>query len=197
MVDFERIERKENKVFNILAVGRLVEQKGFIYLVDACGMLEEQAGLNYKCRIIGEGNERARLETAIADLGIAESVELLGAREQSEVVRYMNEADVFVLPCVAESNGTMDGIPVALMEAMAKGIPVISTTISGIPELILDGTGKLIPPGDSKGLANMLLEINRMSLSQKNQMGVEARRIVFERFNISKEAQKLKPLILS
>ena len=197
LAGFQKIERQAEQRFDILSVGRLVEQKGFIFLVEACRMMKNQYAMDFQCRIIGEGKERARLENAIAEQGLDATVELLGAKEQSEVVRLMNDTDVFVLPCVQQRDGAMDGIPVALMEAMAKGIPVVSTALSGIPELIANGTGKLVPPGDSRSLADALQEIQQMPLSEKRQMAQEARRMVHQQFNIATEAEKLKALFLA
>ena len=194
MDDFARIEREDNEVFNILAVGRLVKKKGFIVLLDALKILKKQGAPSFICNIIGDGEEKTRLEAAISSHGLEEVVHLLGAKKQEEVLAHMSKVDVFVLPCVAEANGSMDGIPVALMEAMAKGLPVISTTLSGIPELIDNGAGMLVPPEDADALADALSKLAGMSLNEKSQMGKRARQIVLHRFNISKEAKKLADL---
>jgi glycosyltransferase involved in cell wall biosynthesis len=137
----------------ILAVGRLVEKKGFPYLLHALKILREK-GRSFQCLIVGEGEERENLAGQINALGLRDLVGLPGARPQEQVLNLMKQATLFVLPCVVSDSGNRDGLPNALVEALAVGLPAISTTLSGIPELIEHGVnGLLVPPGDSVSLA--------------------------------------------
>ncbi len=140
----------------ILAVGQLKEKKGFGHLVDACATLRDR-GHDFVCRIVGEGPDRPVLRTRIRELGLDDTVELLGALEHADVVAQYRTATVFALPCVVSADGDRDGIPNVILEAMAMQLPVVSTRHSGIPEAVIDGrTGVLVQPGDATGLADAL-----------------------------------------
>jgi glycosyltransferase involved in cell wall biosynthesis len=109
---------------------------------------------------VGEGEERDRLNQQIGALGLKDRVTLLGPLTQEEVLRLMREATVLVLPCVVSSSGNQDGLPSVLIEALAVELPAISTTLSGIPEIIEHGrTGLLVPPGDSMSLASTIEQV--------------------------------------
>lgn len=138
----------------ILAVGRLVHTKGLDVLLRAVAMLE---ALRPRVRIIGAGPEEARLKALAAELHLTGRVEFLGQVPFEQVVEAMERADVFALPCTYDPAGWFDGIPNVLAEAMALGTPVVSTTVSGIPELIENGkTGLLVPEKDPAALADAL-----------------------------------------
>lgn len=174
----------------ILAVGRLDDIKGFVHLIDACALLA-QRGFGLKCHIIGSGPLRAELQRRIDMAGLTACVHLLGAKPQEEVRQHLSKASVFVLPSVVTKLGDRDGIPVALMEAMAVGLPVVSTRVSGIPELVVDGvTGRLAEPGDASGLA---LAIERVLRDPQATAAMvrEARSKVECEFDIAKEVRKL------
>lgn len=138
----------------LLSVGRLVPMKGFDVLLHALAELRSR-GVDVSCAVIGEGPERTRLQALRSALGLDAVVEFPGAMPHDEVVRRMSEAALMVLPCVVAPNGQSDGIPNVLMESMANGLPVVSTRISGIPELVEDGvSGRLVPAGDALALAD-------------------------------------------
>lgn len=120
---------------SILAVGRLDPIKGFATLIEALSVLSER-NLDYRCRIVGSGPLEAQLRALARTRGVEGNVEFMGAQPQVKVRQWMNEATLFVLPSEVAADGGRDGIPVALMEAMATGCPVVSTRVSGIPELI-------------------------------------------------------------
>lgn len=183
--------KKGNDKFEITAIGRLVEHKGFKYLIQACKLLEDQTKLNFICNIIGEGGDRLKLEKLVRKCDVGKSVRFLGAMEQIDVMMRMKNTDVFVLPCVIEQTGMRDGIPVAIMEAMAMAIPVVSTTVSGIPELVKNGAGILVEPQDVNHLAKAIETILSMRDEQRKEMGRRGRAIVEDLFNIEKEVQKL------
>jgi len=140
----------------IVTIGRLEGIKGFPYLVQACAILKAR-GIPFTCEIIGEGSLRPVLEQEICTNGLEGTVRLRGALSQTQVRAALADAQVFVLPSVQTPDGNQDGIPVALMEAMALGLPVISTRVSGIPELVVDGvSGLLAAPGDAVALADAI-----------------------------------------
>lgn len=140
----------------ILCVAALKSYKGIPVLIEACRRLRER-GVAFDCDIVGDGPLRPSLERRIRRAGLSGHVRLLGAQPQEEVRRRIGEASVFVLSSVVATDGQMEGIPVALMEAMAAGVPVVASRLSGIPELVVDGqTGTLVEPGDSAALADAL-----------------------------------------
>ena len=141
--------------YRIGTLGRLVEKKGVDVLLRALVGLD-----NLQLSIAGDGPLRAELEALAKDLGVANAVEFVGSVSHREVATWLAGLDLFVLACKQDSNGDMDGIPVVLMEAMSQGIPVVSTRLSGIPELVVhESTGLLAAPGDAPDLANQLVRV--------------------------------------
>ncbi len=135
------------------SLGRLVEKKGFDDLIRAVALLERE-GLSCHLTIAGDGPLRTALEKLAVDEGIAHQVEFLGSVAHSRALEWMRGLDAFALACKTDANGDRDGIPVVLMEAMAVGTPVVSTRLSGIPELIEDNLGgRLAEPGNPESLA--------------------------------------------
>lgn len=142
-----------------LCVASLQPYKGIKYLVRACALVARRVE-GFRCFVIGEGGDRPELEALISELGLSETVILRGAMPQHEVAEMLGAADLFVLPSVVAPSGQMEGIPVALMEAMASRLPVVSTRLSGIPELVEDGhNGLLVPPADEAALADALTKL--------------------------------------
>lgn len=140
----------------LLSVGRLDPIKGFDVLLPALALLRER-GIAFDSVIIGEGEERDRLEAQRDALGLRECVSFLGAKPQTEVRKAMAESTLMVMPCVVTPDGNADGIPNVLTEAMAAGLPVVSTRVSGIPELIDDAvSGRLVEPRDPRALADAI-----------------------------------------
>lgn len=140
----------------LLCVASLRPYKGHAVLLDACRRLRDE-GVDFRCEMVGDGPLRPEIERRVAELGLDGTVRLLGALPQHEVTRRLGESTVFVLPSVVAPDGQMEGIPVALMEAMAAGRPVVTSALSGIPELVEDGvTGLLVQPGDAPGISAAL-----------------------------------------
>lgn len=177
----------------IVSVGRLVEHKGFRHLVRACALLKTR-GLRFVCRIIGDGLQRTELDRLIEEADLRDCVELAGAMTQEAVGAALRGADLFVLACAVEENGVADGIPVALMEAMALEIPVVSTRVSGIPELVKDGAGLLVDPEDPEALANAIEQTARLSARDRREIGRGGRAVIEKEFNLAVEVERLAAL---
>ena len=144
------------KPFRILSVARLVEKKGIPVLVEACRILRDR-GLEFQCDIVGKGALRGQLEKTIRANNLSASVHLLGPMPQHEIIRQYHLAHVVALPCIVAADGNRDGLPVSIVEALACGLPVISTPVTGIPEVIQHGcNGLLVPERDAVALADAL-----------------------------------------
>ena len=141
----------------ILSVGRLIEKKGYDDLIRACALLRDR-GVNFKCRIVGEGPLEAELQSLIASLNLSPSVELLGPKPMPEIMRLLaEETQVFALACKTEKDGGRDVLPTVLMEAMAAGLPCVSTKLAGVPEMVLEGkTGLLCEEKQPAAFAELL-----------------------------------------
>lgn len=137
--------------WHVVSVGSLLPKKGHDILLAALAM----ADVRWRLTIVGEGPEREHLVTRTDELGLGERVELVGSLPESEVQRLLRRATVFALACVVTPSGDRDGIPVALMEAMASGTPVVTTRVSGIPELV-EGSGLLVEAGEPAAFASAL-----------------------------------------
>jgi glycosyltransferase involved in cell wall biosynthesis/aminoglycoside phosphotransferase (APT) family kinase protein len=145
--------QRRGRIPRILCVASLRPYKGHAVLLEACRLLRDQ-GITFRCELVGDGPLRPELERRIAELGLQDVVRLFGALPQNQVARRLGRSSVFVLPSVVAPDGQMEGIPVALMEAMAAGRPVVASDLSGIPELVQDGvSGFLTRPGDAAGIA--------------------------------------------
>ena len=183
----------ENDVPMIVFVAQLVERKGAPYLVEACKILAERDA-HFHCVIIGGGAQETMLEQLIEHYDLDGQVELKGALFQEELKDYLDRADIFVLPCITTADGDIDGVPVSLMEAMAMQIPVISTDVSGIPELIQDNEeGLLVPEKNTEALADAIQKLLD-DKAFREKLGQNARRKIIEEFDIDKNARQLASL---
>jgi glycosyltransferase involved in cell wall biosynthesis len=179
----------------VLSIGRLVEKKGFPYLIEAARILAA-GGRPFTVRIVGGGAQRDALEVAIQRARLKGTVELCGAMPQEKLLALYREAAAFVLPCVVTDNGDRDGIPNVLVEAMRMGVPVVSTAISGIPELVLhDRTGLLVPPHDAQALADAIAALLD-DPERACRLAAQAARHVADAFDLHRNAQSLRHLLL-
>jgi len=151
--------REVKQVFRIGTLGRMVEKKGFDVLIRAVAGLRK-SGQAIELFIAGDGPLKADLEGLAWKLGVAAAVRFEGSIPHDQVAGWMAELDVFVLACKKDRNGDMDGIPVVLMEAMSQSVPVISTRLSGIPELVIhEETGLLAEPDEHNDLAAQIIRL--------------------------------------
>ncbi len=179
----------------ILSVGRLVPKKGMRDLLNACHLLHHR-GVAFRCIIVGEGPLRQELEAHIAELGLTAVVTLPGAMAHDRLLAFYRRATLFALAPQVTEDGDRDGIPNVLAEAMAAGTPVVSTSVSGIPELIEDGrTGLLVPPQDPAALAAALERV----LSEaplRHRFAAASRAKIEERFECWETAKALRTLFV-
>jgi glycosyltransferase involved in cell wall biosynthesis len=191
--DVMAIERRQQRPEGaplLVSGGSLVEQKGLRHLLDALALLK-QRGETIHLRVIGEGSERERLEAQARELGLTDQVTFVGTLPNHQVLDEMRAAHAFVLPSVPAQSGCMDGIPNVIIEAMALGVPCISTAISGIPELILnDECGLLVPPGEAQPLAEAIQRLLRDDAMQ-GRFAEAGRARVESLFEMERNAQKL------
>lgn len=179
---YDPTTRRASSTPTLLAVGQLREKKGLLHLLTACRELVDR-GLDVRCEIVGEGPQRSELERRVHDLGLDEIVVLRGALPHEAVIDAFRRAWLFVLPCVISGDGDRDGIPNVILEAMAMGLPVVSTCCSGIPEVVGHATtGLLVSPGDPGALADALDAVIHDPTGAAR-MGAEGRAVVLERFD--------------
>ncbi len=177
----------------ILAVGRLVEKKGFGDLVEACGLLADR-GLSFRCRIVGAGTLGTELNRRIEELGLSDRVSLIGPRPQGEVIREMQGASVLAMPCIVGDDGDRDGLPNVIQEALALGTPVISTDVTGIPEVVRDGeTGLQVPQRDPAALADALERL-LVDPDLRVQLARGARDLIESEFDIRRNTARRRAL---
>jgi glycosyltransferase involved in cell wall biosynthesis len=178
----------------IVAVGRLIGKKGFLDLLRACRLLKDR-GKSFRCEIIGEGPLEQELRKKIVQLDLQDYVELLGAKPQHEIRERLAAATAFVLPSVIDPDGGMDNLPTVVMEAMAAGLPVVSTSIGGIPEMVIQNeTGLLVPPGDVTALAGAIERLlDDIGLARR--FGERGFQRASELFSIEKSVRSLLTLI--
>jgi glycosyltransferase involved in cell wall biosynthesis len=144
----------------LLSVGRAVPKKGFDLLVEALALLPRD--LSWRFDHVGGGELRDELKARAATLGIADRIAWHGSMHQEEVLTFYRSADIFALPCRVAADGDRDGLPNVLVEAASQRLPLVSTPVSGIPELIDDGeTGLLVPPEDAGSVARALERLIR------------------------------------
>lgn len=174
----------------LVSAARLVPKKGLHHVPPALAALRAR-GIPFRWRIVGDGPEQARIAAACAAHGVADAVDFLGACDNATVRTELLAADAALLPCVVAHDGERDGIPIFLCEAMALGVPVVSTPVSGIPELVRDGdTGFLAAAGDSQSLATVLARVlTDATLAQ--QIGQRGRAAVRRELDVRDRARDL------
>ena len=170
------------EVCQLLAIGRLVPKKGFDVLLAACASLRA-SGRRFHCTIVGDGPEAATLRKMIVDLELTDTVTLEAERPQEDLVELYRTTHMFVLPAIVTDDGDSDALPTVLLEAMACGVPVVTTRVGGIGELVESGeTGLLVESGDHVALAAAIRSLlDDPSLGRR--LGCAARATVANRFD--------------
>jgi glycosyltransferase involved in cell wall biosynthesis len=169
----------------LLSIGRLCEQKGQLLLIEAVARLR-QAGVVAEVGLVGDGELRPVIEDAIRRGGLADSVRILGWASSAAIVKALDESHALVLPSFAE------GLPVVIMEALARARPVLSTYVAGIPELVVPGrNGWLVPAGSAEALAASLRQVLEMPVEQLTEMGLRGREDVRRQHDMASIAREL------
>jgi len=182
-----RAHGERSKPPHVVCVARLNPVKNLGLLLEACAILKTRK-VSFRCVVLGDGPCRIELETTRAQLGLENTVEFVGAAEQSEVLKWWRRATVGVLTSESE------GMPVCLMEAAACGVPVVATAIGGVPELVQDGvTGLLTQPGDGLALAGALERLLREPKTAAR-MGAAARRRAEGHFSVRRQVDQLSEM---
>ncbi len=178
----------------VVSVGRFVEKKGFADLIDACAVLRRR-GVQFECKIAGGGPLEEDLRALIARHGLEQFVELFGPIPQADVRELLAGARMFALACVVERDGGMDNLPTVIVEAMGCGLPIVSTRVAGVPEMVDDGrTGFLAPEKNTGALADA---IERLILDPQlaQRLGDAGRLTAVERFAVERTAGELRALL--
>lgn len=179
--------------FTFVCVARLVEKKGHRALVEACRLLRER-GHQFQCWIVGKGALRSALEAMIKEHDLQDRVYLLGAHTHGEVLDRYREAHAYVLPCLVGKDGNRDGLPVSIVEALACGLPVVTTPVTGIPEVVKhQQNGLLVKENDASALADAL-ESLMCNPSLYDNLRTRARESVAEQFDLRCSAETLVSL---
>ena len=186
-----RFSDPSNRPPCIIAVGRLIEKKGFADLIAACAELD-QRGVDFQCQIIGGGPLHDALKDDIRQRGLQHKVHIVGPMPQSEVMAALHEAAVFAAPCVVGEDGNRDGLPTVVLEAMALGVPCISTDVTGIPEAIKHNHSGVIVPQKNAGALAHALERLLNQPEERTRLAQHARRMVERSFDIHQNAETLR-----
>ncbi len=187
-----REKEPENPV--ILGVGRLEEKKGFACLIDACKILADR-GISFRCKIVGDGSLKELLSDLIKKNKLSDIVELIESLPQHELVELYNESMIFSLPCVVTENGDRDVLPNVVKEAMAIGLPVVTTSIPAMDELVMDGkSGILVAERDSLALSDALQKLIDDPRLRKS-LALEGRKVIEDKFNTENNVLKLKNIL--
>jgi colanic acid/amylovoran biosynthesis glycosyltransferase len=185
--------RKRSDPIRILTVARLTEKKGLYYAIEALSRISRSGFVGpLRYDIVGGGEQLDELSGQILRLGLENIVQLHGSKNSDEVMTFMKQSDIFILPSVTSSTGDKEGIPVSLMEAMAHGLPVVSTWHSGIPELVEDSvSGFLVPERDIHALTEAILRL-LMDGATRKALGDAARRKVAKDYNAERQMRILQ-----
>ena len=179
--------------YQLLAVGRLVGKKGYEFLLQACKTLKDE-GVKFHLHIVGDGLYLKQLEQLSKSLQIKSNVTFHGFQPYEKMASFFREADIFLMPCIIHSSGDRDGTPTVLLEALVHHVPVITTPVSGIPELIVNGvTGVLVPEKDQVAIAEAVVQLISEKQNARD-IADRGNKKVLEMFNAEKNHKKVLTL---
>jgi colanic acid/amylovoran biosynthesis glycosyltransferase len=178
----------------VLSIGRLISKKGFDILIEACAILRE-SGLDFQCEVIGEGPLQRELQERIDQHHLADCVTLSGPKPQRAIAGRLAEATVLTLPCRIDPDGAMDNLPTVIMEAMAAALPVVTTDVGGVHEMVTDGeNGFVVELEDTSAIA----EATKRLLTDRTfaqRFGQRGRQRAIDLFSISRNVRELREII--
>lgn len=184
-----------HKPFRFASIGRLVEIKGFHVFVEAAGLLAKKRR-DFVVQIVGEGPLRESLERRIAEQEIADVFQLLGQKDASFLREWLPQEDCVALPCVIAKDGNRDGMPIALREGMACGLPALSTQLLGLHETVAPGTGFLVKPDDPQALADGMEQMMNVPPDEHAAMARAARHKAETEFSLVHQVTVLQNWML-
>jgi colanic acid/amylovoran biosynthesis glycosyltransferase len=174
----------------IISVGRLIPKKGYAELIEACGLLNEQ-GLDFRCTIIGGGPEHLMLRQLIEARSLDKMIELVGPKSQTEIVESLALSQIFVFPARRDEAGDQDNLPTVLVEAMASGLPIVTSNLAGIPEIITDQTnGILVPQRAPQALASAIQGL-LLDPRKRETLGAAGLSVAREKFSLPATVEEL------
>lgn len=189
-------QRPSDGIFKVVTTARLVEKKGIEYSIKAVANLVK-TGMRIEYIVVGDGSLRENLQQLVQQLDVQDNIHLLGWKQQMEVIEILKTAHIFVLHSVTSQKGDQEGTPTVLMEAMAMGLPVVSTYHSGIPEVVEDGiSGFLVPERDVEALTEKLGDLIEHP-ERWADMGRAGRSFIEEHYHIDKLNDRLVELYQS
>jgi glycosyltransferase involved in cell wall biosynthesis len=189
------VTQPQNNPPLLLSIGRLIEKKGFTPLIEACAILKSR-GLTFRCEIIGEGPLEQTLQQQIKQHHLQNEVQLLGPQSQPFVLEKLQKSYLFALPCVTESDGGKDNLPTVIVEAMACGLPIVSTYLAGVPEMVIHELNGLLVEEKNVSQLATALEALLKNPEQVAQFGKKSRQLAEEKFSLIITTQQLKNLFL-
>jgi glycosyltransferase involved in cell wall biosynthesis len=185
--------KKENEEIKLIAVGSLLDKKGFDVLIEACRLLKHYQ-IKFSCTIVGRGKEKKYLSNLVSLYHLKKYVYLIGAKENKEVMQMINNSDILISPSRNPKRSTRDGLPTVIIEAMSLEVPVIATDFAGIPDIVKDRqTGMLIPPGNYKALAGAVVTLIFNKDLVEN-IVKNAKEYVRDHYNLNKSITRLEHL---
>ena len=176
---------------HVLSVGRMVEKKGFHVLVEALSLLRDR-GVDFRATLIGDGEEREHIARAIEESGLSERITMLGALDQDGVRAWLARSQVFCLPCLIGEDGNRDALPTVLLEAEAAGLPIVSTPVTGIPEILDQGDAGLIVPERDPAATADALERMLSDAALRERFSAAGRQRALDLFDTVKNSRVLK-----
>ena len=174
----------------IISVGRLIPKKGYAELIEACDLLNKQ-GLDFRCTIIGGGPEHLPLRQLIEARSLDKMIELVGPKSQTEIVELLAQSQIFVFPARRDEAGDQDNLPTVLIEAMAGGLPIVTSSLAGIPEIITDQiNGILVPQRAPEALASAIRSL-LLDPKKREKLGASGLSTAREKFSLAATVQEL------
>ena len=186
----DKSDQDHSSDLQIVCTGTMYDLKGHTYLIEACRILKSR-GVEFHCHLIGEGPLRTQLETQVKNSGLCNCITFHGVLPRAAIAAQLQKADVLVVPSKPTPAGRCEGIPVVLMEAMATGLPVVASRISGIPELVEpEQPGLLGPPGDFLARAESLQRLATES-AWREELGVRARQRILDDYDLARNTRTI------
>jgi len=174
----------------IISVGRLIPKKGYADLIEACSLLYKQ-GLGFRCTIIGGGPDHVPLRQLIEARSLDQMIELVGPKSQTEIVELLAQSQIFVFPARRDEAGDQDNLPTVLIEAMASGLPIVTSRLAGIPEIITDQiNGILVPQRAPEALASAIRSL-LLDSKKREKLGASGLSTAREKFSLAATVQEL------